>query len=238
MSESRIWLFLRRPVALALAGVVGITAFNQLLDTRLQAAAPLSGRAVAIDGDTLDLAGKRVRLEGIDAPEIEQTCGRRWLGTWNCGRAAQKALDRLVDGRRVECDSVGTDKYGRNLGLCRVDGRDLNAELVRQGMAWAFVKYSDSYVAEEQAARAAKSGIWQGTAEAPWSFREHKWQTAETVSPKGCAIKGNITENGRIYHVPWGEWYGKVKIEPEAGERWFCNEAEAVAAGWRPAARR
>ena len=47
-------------------------------------------------------------------------------------------------------------------------------------------------------------------------------------------IKGNITDNGRIYHMPWSPWYGKVRIDPARGERWFCNENEAMAAGWRP----
>ncbi|MDO9381491.1 MAG: thermonuclease family protein [Hyphomicrobiaceae bacterium] len=240
MSEPAFWTFARRPVALALAGVVGLTAFNQLLGSRLEAAAPLSlvslsGRAVAVDGDTLDLDGRRVRLEGIDAPEMGQTCGRRWIGTWNCGRAAQKALNSLVDGRRIECQSKGQDKYGRELGICFVDGHDINAELVRQGMAWAFVKFSQSYVSQEATARENKTGIWQGTAEAPWTFREQKWQTAETTAPRGCAIKGNITANGKIYHVPWGDWYSKVKVEPGKGERWFCSEAEATEAGWRPA---
>lgn len=235
MSEPTVLSHVRRPVALALAGLTALAAFNHALGSRLEAAAPLSGRAIAVDGDTLDLDGRRVRLEGIDAPEISQTCGRRWLGTWNCGRAAQKALDRLVDGRRVECEPKGTDKYGRDLGICFVDGRDINAELVRKGMAWAFVKYSETYAEEEKAARSEGSGIWQGDAEPPWTFREQKWQTAEAGAPKGCAIKGNITENGKIYHVPWGDWYHKVKIEPNKGERWFCNESEAVAAGWRPA---
>lgn len=227
----------RRPVALALAGVVGLTAFNQLLGTRSEAAAPmtLSGRATVVDGDTLDLDGRRVRLEGIDAPEMGQTCGRRWIGTWNCGRAAQKELDALVQGRRIECQIKGKDKYARDLGVCFIDGRDINAELVRKGLAWAFVRYSQSYIKQEAAARSEKAGIWQGAADAPWTFREQKWQTAEVAAPKGCAIKGNITGSGKIYHVPWGEWYAKVKIEPLKGERWFCSEAEAVEAGWRPA---
>ncbi len=235
MSESDFWLFARRPVALALAGVMGLAAFHQVLGTRLEAAAPISGRAVAVDGDTLEFGGMRVRLEGIDAPEMGQTCGRRWVGTWNCGRAAQRALDEIVQGRRIECERRGRDKYGRELGICFVDGRDINAELVRQGMAWAFVKYSQSYVGAETEARKAGAGVWQGNAEPPWAYREQKWQTAEVKAPKGCAIKGNVTKNGKIYHVPWGDWYGKVKVEEGKGERWFCDEAEAVAAGWRPA---
>ena len=53
-------------------------------------------------------------------------------------------------------------------------------------------------------------------------------------APSGCAIKGNVTKNGRIYHMPWSPWYAQIKIEPDKGKRWFCTEAEALAAGWRP----
>ena len=51
----------------------------------------------------------------------------------------------------------------------------------------------------------------------------------------GCAIKGNVTRNGRIYHMPWSPWYGQVTIDETQGKRWFCSETEAMAAGWRPA---
>jgi hypothetical protein len=93
-------------------------------------------------------------------------------------------------------------------------------------------------VAEEEKARAARVGVWQGEAEPAWIFRANRWQAAETEAPAGCAIKGNITENGHIYHMPWSPWYGKVKIDPAQGERWFCSEAEAQSAGWRSAVAR
>lgn len=195
----------------------------------------LHGRATVIDGDTLEIAGQRVRLEGIDAPETGQTCGRKWFGHWDCGTAATAALKRLVGERRVDCESGGRDKYGRMLGWCSIDGRDINAEMVRSGMAWAFVKYSTRYQTLEGEARRAKIGIWQGEAQPAWAFREQRWQVAETDAPKGCAIKGNVTANGPIYHMPWSPWYGKVKIEPAKGERWFCSELEASKAGFRPA---
>lgn len=195
----------------------------------------LSGRATVIDGDTLEIAGERVRLEGIDAPEMAQTCGRKWFGQWSCGRAAANTLKSLVGTRRIDCQSAGRDKYGRMLGWCSVDGRDINREMVREGMAWAFVKYSRRYEAVEAEARTAKAGIWQGDAQPAWVYREQHWQVAETAAPQGCAIKGNITSNGRIYHPPWSAWYAKVKVEPEKGERWFCSEAEAAEAGFRPA---
>jgi hypothetical protein len=67
-----------------------------------------------------------------------------------------------------------------------------------------------------------------------WEFRARRWAVAESDAPRGCAIKGNVTKHGRIYHMPWSPWYMQIKIEPDKGKRWFCSEAEAVAAGWRP----
>lgn len=194
----------------------------------------VSGRATVIDGDTLEIAGERIRLEGIDAPETGQTCDRAWFGRWSCGTAAATALKTLVGSRRVTCTPAGRDKYDRMLGWCAVDGQDLNALMVRKGLAWAFVKYSRRYEAEEAQARAEKAGIWQGEAEPAWLYREHRWHVAEKAAPQGCAIKGNVTANGRIYHPPWSVWYAKVRVEPEKGERWFCTEAEAAEAGFRP----
>ncbi len=195
----------------------------------------LSGQAMAVDGDTLDVAGTRVRLEGIDAPEYAQTCARAWIGSWNCGKDAQRTLAKMVAGQTVDCESRGRDKYDRVLGICSVAGREINAELVRTGLAWAFVKYSNSYVNLEGEARTAKIGIWQGQSQPAWEYREHRWSSAEQTAPQGCAIKGNISDKGQIYHLPWSPWYAKVKVEAEKGERWFCTEAEAAAAGWRPA---
>jgi len=236
MRESASSISTSRPVALALAGTLVLSSILTVASDPGRAAETISGRAVVIDGDTIDIDGRRIRLEGIDAPETAQTCPRQWVGWWSCGSAATKALARMTDGRRMDCDNRGHDKYGRILGVCAVDGRDINAEMVRAGYAWAFVKYSTIYVEAEAEARALKIGIWQGDAEPAWSYREHKWQSAETSAPNGCAIKGNVTEHGHIYHMPWSPWYGKVKVEAGKGERWFCSEAEAREAGWRPVA--
>jgi len=189
-----------------------------------------------VDGDTLDLSGLRIRLEGIDAPESGQTCGRKWVGSFDCGEAATRLLLELTRDREVTCQPKGRDRYGRTLGVCFAGGLDLNAEMVRRGMAWAFLKYSRSYVEVETEARALRIGIWEGDSEPAWSYRARLWQTAEQVSPReGCVIKGNVTRNGQIYHVPWSPWYGRVKVDAARGERWFCSEVEAIAAGWRPA---
>ncbi|MEQ1718696.1 MAG: thermonuclease family protein [Hyphomicrobium sp.] len=200
--------------------------------------APIAGAAAVIDGDTLDIAGERVRLQGIDAPEMAQTCKSAAGTDWACGREAQKKLIDLTQGQTVACDRKGQDKYARTLAVCFVEGEDINAILVKAGLARAFVKYSQDYVVEEADARSTGAGLWQGDSVAPWDFRNKRWQAAETAAPSGCAIKGNISNNGHIYHVPWSTWYDKVRIETGRGERWFCTEAEAAAAGWRAAEQR
>jgi hypothetical protein len=89
-------------------------------------------------------------------------------------------------------------------------------------------------VTQEEDARTRGVGIWQAPTMAAWDYRAGRWASADEATPRDCPIKGNITSSGRIYHMPWSPWYDKVRIEPDKGERWFCTESEAVAAGWRP----
>jgi hypothetical protein len=108
--------------------------------------------------------------------------------------------------------------------------------MVTQGWALAFVKYSDAYIAQQAEAEAAKAGIWSGTFAAPWDWRLGKAQAAEQT--RDCAIKGNVSAKGeRIYHMPFHLYYARTKIDERNGERWFCTEVEAQAAGWRRALR-
>lgn len=224
-------------VAFALVGSVsmllpGLTGSDA---ARAASGAPISGVARVVDGDTLDVAGTKIRLEGIDAPESGQTCARRWFGTWTCGTRAADELTRLTSHQAVTCDATGKDKYGRTLAICHAGQVELNAHMVRQGLAWAYVKYSERYVPEEKAARADGIGIWQAPTMTAWDFRAGQWQQAAAEAPKGCAIKGNVSKSGQIYHMPWSPWYTKVKMDDAPGKRWFCSETEAIAAGWRPA---
>lgn len=225
-------------LAMALAAVLLLVAVDRS-DARqspvsARGHATLTGLAQAIDGDTLLVGGIRVRLEGIDAPEVEQTCTTARGTVWDCGAAAHKVLARLVASDLVSCEERGLDKYKRLLGVCHAGALEVNAELVRMGLAWAFVRYSQSYVALEATARTAKAGIWSGPAQPPWEYRSERWQTAEVGAPQGCPIKGNVTASGRIYHMPWSPWYDRVKMDGAKGKRWFCSEDEAAAAGWRP----
>lgn len=236
MSESVPVKSVYSSVAFALAGtlVAALLAAPRSEAARSDAAL-LSGPARVLDGDTLNIGGVRVRLEGIDAPEHGQICGQRGGGTWNCGSAAANTLEKLIGRDLVECTPSGHDKYGRILAFCRAGTRDLNAEMVRTGHAWAFVKYSTLYVSTEAEARAASVGIWQGEADPPWVYRERRWTSAAPVAPEGCAIKGNVSAKGHLYHLPWSPWYDRVRVDVNRGERWFCSEADALAAGWRPA---
>jgi len=198
--------------------------------------AQLIGTVSVTDGDTLAMGPVRIRLHGIDAPEAGQTCKRANGRSWQCGTEATSRLAELVEGRKVECTALDRDAYGRIIAICAADGFDVNATLVDEGFAWAFTRYSDQYAQREAAAKAAGIGIWQGEAQAPWEYRADRWNRAAAASPReGCPIKGNISKDERIYHTPWSPHYERTRIDEGEGERWFCDEAEAQAAGWRPA---
>jgi endonuclease YncB( thermonuclease family) len=139
------------------------------------AAEDLSGEAVIIDGDTLEVSGTRVRLHGIDAPEKAQECEVSG-SPWRCGENATRVLSSATQGRRIECHGIRRDRYGRLIAVCYASGTDLNAEMVREGWALAYRQYSSDYVNAEAAARAAGKGIWRGQFIEPWEWRSAKRQ--------------------------------------------------------------
>lgn len=130
----------------------------------------LSGPARVIDGDTIELAGERVRLHGIDTPEARQHCTAE--GTeYPCGNKATAYLASLTLGNQVSCEGAKRDRYKRLIAVCYVEGNDLNAALVRAGWAVAYRRYSTDYVGEEEVAEAEGVGMWRGTFEMPWEWR-------------------------------------------------------------------
>jgi endonuclease YncB( thermonuclease family) len=200
--------------------------------------AALTGKAETLDGDTLTIAGVPIRLVGIDAPELRQECEDGRGVAYACGAAAARALAGMVKGRTVECAFVGKDDYGRVLGVCRAGEINLNAEMVARGLALAFVKYDDRYASIEAQARAGKVGLWAGTFVKPWDWRSTILEEVQPASAGECVIKGNISRSGeRIYHMPFHSFYSRTQIDEGAGERMFCSEDEAQAAGWRRALR-
>ena len=119
-----------------------------------------------IDGDTLDLDGERIRLFGIDAPERGQSCG-----PLDCGKAATEALADILSAGPVRCTRVNTDRYARTVARCKAGRVDVNREMVRRGMAWAYRQYSDDYVSDEKAAKKSRLGIWKHRSQPAWEYR-------------------------------------------------------------------
>ncbi|WP_295820049.1 thermonuclease family protein [uncultured Deinococcus sp.] len=142
----------------------------------------LTGAATVIDGDTLDIAGTRVRLYGIDAPESAQTC-RRAGRTYACGQEAVTALRGLLGGQAVTCQRRDTDRYGRTVAVCRVGGTDVNAWMVSRGHALAYREYGTDYVPQENEARKAKRGMHAGTYVNPADYRSGDTTPATAAAP-------------------------------------------------------
>lgn len=130
------------------------------------AAAPAVAQTIS-DGDTLKLAGTTYRLNGIDAPEKQQVCA----DGWPAGRLAADRLAALTQAKAVECEGKGRDRYGRVIAVCKADGEDIGATLVREGFAWAFVRYSRDYLAIEQEARSENIGIHAHGCRPAWEWR-------------------------------------------------------------------
>jgi endonuclease YncB( thermonuclease family) len=135
------------------------------------AAETIRGRASVIDGDTLEIAGKRIRLHGADAPESSQAGKDRQGNEYRCGQRAALALADQIGSGPVSCEARDTDRYGRIVAVCSQRGIDLNAWMVEQGHALAYRQYSTDYVPQEEAARAAKRGIWSGSFTPPSEYR-------------------------------------------------------------------
>ncbi|WP_237061146.1 thermonuclease family protein [Loktanella sp. M215] len=201
----------------------------------MAARADLSGPARVIDGDTLQIGETRIRLHGIDAPEAAQTCRSAAGVTLACGAAATTALRSLIAGQPVTCAPRDTDRYGRTVARCTARGQDSGRGMVAAGMARAYQRYSTDYVADEAAAQAGGRGLWAAQMQNPADYRAAR--KAAPAATGSCQIKGNISGGGHIYHMPGQENYAATRISTARGERWFCTEAEARAAGWRAARR-
>jgi endonuclease YncB( thermonuclease family) len=210
--------------------------------------AVLEGAARVIDGDTLEVSGTRIRLHGIDAPERNAACRQR---DEDCFVAANARMQALVAGQVLRCRDLGERTHGRVVAQCLVAGQDIAAALLREGMVMACPRYalrhehSRGYIDIEMQARTEARGLFASGAEPPRAgFCQTRTQVSvadtQTHTPPAagaCLIKGNISGNGRIYHMPGQRDYARTRIDPARGERWFCSESEARAAGWRPALR-
>lgn len=123
-----------------------------------------------IDGDTIKLDDMTYRLWGIDAPEYRQFCD----DGFPAGGLAFDVLREIVRGKKVECEPKSTDRYGRTVAVCRAEGLDLASMMVRAGWAWAFLKYSASYLPHELQAKAARVGVHGHTCVTAWEWRRRQ----------------------------------------------------------------
>lgn len=193
----------------------------------------LSGTATALDGDTIKIGEVRVRLHGIDAPEKKQTCRNAAGNKYSCGEVATQRLAKILQNSMVECVTKDIDRYDRIVAECYIDEVNINALLVGEGLAVAYRKYSSDYIEIEVEAKKARLGLWGGEFIEPTRWRNGDRLEQRQNNPRnGCAIKGNISKNGKLYHLPGTRWYQATGINEERGERWFCTEGEANAAGW------
>ncbi|WGF91056.1 thermonuclease family protein [Marinivivus vitaminiproducens] len=170
------------PLAVALSAAIGAGALSELPRTLITVlpgelfAETIEGTATASDGDSLRIGNNRVRILGIDAPELAQSCGESDEPT-ACGRAARDHLARLIDGRVVSCIVEDRDRYDRLVAQCAADGRDLGDAMVEAGMAVDYERYSHGFYAEAEArARAAGVGIWSDVFVDPEDWRARQRQ--------------------------------------------------------------
>ena len=152
--------------SLLLASILSLT----MIHAPVVSKAEIVGTARVIDGDTIVVRGLRIRLHGIDAPEVNQVCTRAG-STYRCGETATQALTNVVGGRTLRCEQKDVDRYKRIIAVCRIAEIDINAWMVRDGHAVAYRYYSLDYASLENTARAMGKGIWLGRFVMPWDWR-------------------------------------------------------------------
>lgn len=196
-----------------------------------------SGVVRVIDGDTIEVGDVRVRVHGIDAPEVGQPCTSDVLGVYDCGAFVRDEVARRYNGQRATCEEIERDRYGRSVAKCFVSGQDIGEDIILDGLAQAYRQYSMDYDLAEKSAQVRETGLWSGAMQSPSAYRAaQRTSSPDVAAPDGnCIIKGNISGSGQIYHMPHNRDYDRTRINERNGERWFCSEAEARAAGWRAA---
>lgn len=203
----------------------------------LTAAADPQGFIRVIDADTWDVGATRVRLHGIDAPELAQTCDTEQRINWTCGLWVSDQVRAQYDGKTATCDTITIDKYNRTVARCWVDGRDAGRGMVADGLAFAYRKYSMAYDLDEKSAAINDRGLHAHRVQSPAQFRVTRAK-GRIPPDHDCVIKGNISSKGtRIFHVPGQQYYERTGINLAKGERWFCTRSQAIKAGWRQAYR-
>ena len=132
----------------------------------------IHGIAKVIDGDTIVIKGKKIRLFGIDAPEMKQICFNELNNPYPCGREAKEILERMSKNNKYYCYYSDKDKYNRIIGDCYDESKtSVNGFMVLRGYAVAYKRYSNKYRRQEENAKLNKKGIWRGKFERPEEWR-------------------------------------------------------------------
>jgi endonuclease YncB( thermonuclease family) len=193
-----------------------------------------------IDGDTIEIDGHAVQLYGIDAPELGQYC-EQGGDLWACGSEVALFLKNTVQfkGPPIECSPWGEEPTAGGgselmIGVCQVGPKDVGLAMVQNGYAMALPDSFPDYREAEEQARQAKLGIWRGDFVPPRQWREGKGAEVRSSDwVRTCSVKGALGPAGeRIYYVPTDSGYDEVAIDAAKGERMFCSDEEARAAGW------
>ena len=160
-----------------------VAAFGVAILLLPQNGGEISGFGRASDGDSLRIGGERIRILGIDAPELNQNCLTKDGQEWPCGRVSRDKMASLIKGEKITCESDARDKYGRMLARCRVKGRDIAKIMISAGLA---VSYND-YRQEEARARADEKGIWAGDFVYP-----RQWRDGQREIPHSSGTAGDF----------------------------------------------
>lgn len=197
--------------------------------------ADVVGQAAVVDGDTLEIQGQQYRLLGIDAPEAAQTLPLATGGQDFFGRGAALVLRSMLEVGEIRCQPLGRrDNRGAQLANCFSGETNLAAEMIERGMAWSPPEGPAPYQNLEDQARQNRRGFWRDQLERPWFYRRRKEFSAGSTGSNGCAFKATVDRKGnRVYFAPWSPWYRNFKVDTARGDKWFCSEVEAIAAGWK-----
>ena len=162
---------------------IGLIFLNIINSSTLETENSIKGFAKVIDGDTVHINSYKIRLEGIDAPEIKQKCKKPFTKIsflsnlalnkdYFCGIVSKKKLSEKIGNHKINCISSNKDKYKRYLATCFKENINLNKWLVRNGYAVSYKRYSKLYIQDEIYARANKLGVWEGTFKRPEKWRK------------------------------------------------------------------
>ena len=163
-------------ILIIISSIFFILTYN---DVRSENINKISGFAKVIDGDTIKINSKKIRLYGIDAPEKKQKCKKTYLTIsfmsftkdYMCGEVSTQKLIKKINKQKLNCNILDVDRYKRLIGECFKRNINLNSWMVSNGYAVAYRKYSKKYVTDEINAKNNKLGIWQGKFEMPWDYR-------------------------------------------------------------------